>query len=38
MATIGKNILDNFSVVFDAGLNKIDKVREYVINFIDKSL
>lgn len=32
-----KNILDNFSVVFDAGLNKIDKVREYVINFIDKS-
>ena len=32
-----KNILDNFSVVFDAGINKIDKVREYVINFIDKS-
>ena len=32
-----KNILDNFSIVFDVGINKIDKVREYVINFIDKS-
>lgn len=32
-----KNILENFLVVFDAGINKIDKVREYVINFIDKS-
>ena len=32
-----KNILDKFLVVFDAGVNKVDKVREYVINFIDKS-
>lgn len=32
-----KNILDKFLVVFDAGVNKVDKVRECVINFIDKS-
>ena len=37
----GKNMyvvnVDSDIFVFDAGLNKIDKVREYVINFIDKS-
>ena len=32
-----KNILENFSIVLDVGINKIDKVREYVITFIDKS-
>ena len=32
-----KNILENFSIVLDAGINKIDKVREFVVTFIDKS-
>ena len=32
-----KNILENFSIVLDSGINKIDKVREYVVTFIDKS-
>lgn len=32
-----KNILEKFLVTFDVGVNKIDKVREYVISFIDKS-
>ena len=29
--------MENFSVVLDAGINKIDKVREFVVTFIDKS-
>ena len=31
-----KSILETFSVVFNAGINNIDKVREFVVNFINK--
>lgn len=31
-----KTILETFQLVFDVGLEKIDKVREFVIEFIDK--
>lgn len=31
-----KTIMETFSVVFNAGIDKVDKVREYVVNFIDK--
>lgn len=31
-----KIILETFSVTFNVGINDIDKVREYVVNFIDK--
>lgn len=33
----GKSILETFSVVFNVGKGNVDKVREFVINFIDKS-
>jgi len=32
----GKTILETFSIIFNAGHDKIDKIRESVINFIDK--
>lgn len=32
-----KTIMENFSLSFNVGINNIDKVREYVINFIDKA-
>lgn len=31
-----KTILESFIIVFNAGVENIDKVREYVVNFIDK--
>lgn len=31
-----KTIMETFSVVFNAGVDNVDKVREYVVNFIDK--
>ena len=31
-----KKIMESFSVVFNAGVDTVDKVREYVVNFIDK--
>lgn len=33
----GKTILETFSIVFNGGHDKIDKIREAVINFIDKA-
>ena len=32
-----KNILETFSIIFNAGEDKVDKIRESVINFIDKA-
>ena len=31
-----KTIMETFSVSFNAGVDNVDKVREYVVNFIDK--
>ena len=31
-----KNIIETFSITFNAGIEKIDKIRESVISFIDK--
>ena len=31
-----KTIMETFSVIFNAGTDNVDKVREYVVNFIDK--
>lgn len=31
-----KTIIETFSVLFNAGIDNVDKVREFVINFIDK--
>ena len=31
-----KNILDTFSIVFNGNTDKIDKTREYVMNFVNK--
>ncbi len=32
-----KTIMETFSVSFNSGVDNVDKVREYVVNFIDKS-
>lgn len=31
-----KTIMENFLIVFNIGISNVDKVREYVVNFIDK--
>lgn len=31
-----KTIMENFLIVFNIGIDNVDKVREYVVNFIDK--
>ena len=31
-----KTIIETFSVSFNAGIDNVDKVREFVVNFIDK--